>query len=176
MEEKKFVDRFSKLIKLLEKGKGNPIIPKPQITELEYHPTFNPTLNITPRDWWINSFEWFVAIEIVQDGSYGPFYRIGEEHFYPQIGNASEPYSERHCFYGLEKPRDKKHAKELYNIQDDTPMDYCHEFKIEGSKPAYIFVGPVKGGTGFQANPNSVTVEIIKSLIVTGKVKKEKLE
>ena len=37
---------------------------------------------------------------------------------------------------------------------------------------AWIFLGPVKDGDGFQVNPNSVVVELIKGKIVEGEIKR----
>ena len=169
----KFTDRFAGLIELLKRG---PLIPEFQITELELNPIFNPQLNIEPQDWWKESFDWFVAIPIVQNGKYGPFYRCGDEHFWPIIGSPSIVDSEKECFFGLEKPKNKDHAKRLYNPMNNTLLGWVHKFTIEtGYQGAMLFIGPVRRGEGYQVNPNSVTVAVVRTLIVQKKVVTQKL-
>lgn len=175
----KFMQRFEELIGILKRGSIS-IIPVVQIDELEHNPIFNPTLSIEPQDWWIESFDWYVAVEIISGGRYGPFYRIDGEHFWPQIGKPSNRFSEKKCFFGLEKPINDKDAKKKYKLQKDTQMEYTYEFTIEcsnlsPSESAFIFIGPVKDGTGYQMNPNTITANIIKSMIINGNVHKEKL-
>ncbi len=58
-------------------------------------------------------------------------------------------------------------------------MEYIHEVTIDCSnydliKNAFLFIGPVKGGSGFQMNPNRITANIINSMIIKGDVHKEK--
>ena len=55
-------------------------------------------------------------------------------------------------------------------------MDYVYEISFEMPEwpviDAWIFLGAVKKGNGFQVNPNSVVVELIKGKILKGEIKR----
>jgi hypothetical protein len=148
--------------------------------EIETNPKFNPQICPQPRQWFLNSFEWYIALKLVPGASYGPFYRIDGEHFWPQIGNNEDEYSERKCFFGMKQPKNDKDVASMYNIQQTTNSDYVYELIIEMPKcppyDAYIFLGPVAGGTGFQVNPNSVVVDLIRCSVTAGLLKRFKKE
>ena len=66
-------------------------------------------------------------------------------------------------------------------MRPETSKDYVHIFTIDAEAigdniEAMIFIGPVRGGTGYQFNANKATANIIRSLIVKGKVKLKKLK
>ncbi len=96
------MQRFEELIDIL---KRDSIIPKVQVDALEHRPVFDPILSIEPRIWWKDSFDWYVAIEIISGERYGPFYRTDGKDFLLQIGEQSDEFSEKKCFFGLEKPK-----------------------------------------------------------------------
>jgi len=160
-----FADRFAELVKILRNGK---LIPEIQIRELELNPVFNPELTIEPTGWWKYSFEWYVAIPLIDQGEYGPFYRVDGDHFWPHIGVPGDESSEKKCFFGLEKPKDQEDAKTKYNLRQDTPRDFV--YTIKRFKPVHfqemIFIGPVRGGSGYQMNPNARVVDRIRSALI----------
>ncbi len=169
MDEKKFIKRYQEFI---EKCAGK--IPKIQILhELEMNPQINRPITPTPRKWFIDSFDWVIGLKLVCSASYGPFYRVDGDSFWPVIGNESDVHSEKKCFFGLEKPKDVDDAQNLYDLQS-TDMAYVYEIKFEMPEwpvmEAWIFLGPVKKGKGFQVNPNSVVVELIKGKIFKGEI------
>lgn len=168
----KFIQQYQEFI---EKCAGK--IPEIQIlNELEMNPQINKPIKPRPRQWFIDSFDWLIGLKLVYGISYGPFYRVDGDAFWPEIGNESDEYSEKKCFYGLEKPRDVKHARSLYDLQS-TDMAYIYEIKFEMPEcllvnGAWIFLGPVKKGKGFQVNPNGIVVELIKNKILKGEIKR----
>jgi len=168
----KFVELYQDFLK---KCKGK--IPEVQILhELEMVPRINAPITPPPRDWFVASFDWYVGLKLVCGAIYGPFYRVDGSSFWPQIGKSYDEYSEKKCFFGLERPKDVADATRLYNMKRDTDTKYIYEIFIEMPKwpliEAWIFLGPVKDGNGFQVNPNSVVVELIKGKIVKGEIKR----
>jgi hypothetical protein len=124
--------------------------------------------------WWRKSFDWYIVIEIIPGFSYGPFYRIDGDLFWPKIGIPGQDYSENKCFFQLKKPNGLEDAKEMYapkaEWNDDSRL-YKFSFELtQFSIGACMFLGPVAGGTGYQMNPNSSLVEIIRTEIIKGKV------
>ena len=167
----KFVEQYQDFLK---KCAGK--IPEIQILhELEINPLLNKPITPTPTKWFIDSFDWIIGLKLVCGASYGPFYRVDGDTFWPVIGNESDEYSEKKCFFGLEKPRDVDHAKSLYDLQS-TDMSYVYEINFEMPDwpliDAWIFLGAVKKGNGFQVNPNRVVVELIKGKILKGEIKR----
>jgi len=59
----KFTDKYNLFIELC-RGKNNSteLLPNNQIDGLENNPILNQPLIPTPRDWFINTFEWYVGI------------------------------------------------------------------------------------------------------------------
>ena len=175
MEE--FIERFNGLIAILE----NIRIPAPQLREIKSNPRFNPQLKPRPFQLFLECFEWYLFLPLIPGGIYGPFYRIDGDHFWPQDSDGISPFSEIKYFYGLKKPANQKEAMEKYKMMPDTPKDYVHEFAIDSkaigdTRDAAIFLGPVKGGSGYQFNANKSTANIIRSLIIKGKIATEELK
>ncbi|MFH1386770.1 MAG: hypothetical protein ABIH50_03790 [bacterium] len=171
--QKEFVERFKKLLNLLKN------IPASQLREIELNPQFNPRLDPQPSDIFATCFDWYLALPLIPGGSYGPFYRVDGDHFWPQDSDGANPFSEKKYFFGLEEPKNQKDAQEKYNMRKETPKDYVHEFTVDADAigdyfGAEIYVGPVKGGTGYQFNANKLTAHIIRGLIVKNKIKKPK--
>lgn len=179
-----FASQYSRFLDLCRGSdiSGTPRVPMPQVEgELTRTPRLNPPLIPPAHDWFYQSFDWYVGLRLVAGARYGPFYKVDGEHFWPTIGTPTELYSETDCFFGLERPASPQEAEQLYQIKGETPRTRVYEFVIDvGASPvrldAFIWVGLVKGGTGYQANPNSVTVEIIRSSIVRGEVKSYRLD
>lgn len=151
------------LIEILDKKK---IIPFIQLEDLKKGIFINPELSPPPHEWLIKSFEWYFVLELLPEFTYGPFYRIDGNVFWPQIGIPNDIQSEKKCFYCLEKPKNIADAKRLYDLKDSNDMSYVYEFRVKISRDNFfydplMFIGPVKNGEGFQANPNSTTVKII---------------
>ena len=172
-----FTFRFTELIRLL-KEIG---CPKPQLEFIKHDPVFNPLLAPKPQDWWKASFDWFIAIELIPGNRYGPFYVMHGEWFWPQIGEPEILYSEKKCFLGLEKVKTKDEAKKKYNLHSSNPMNYLYkiDFSIDEHLlccTPWIFVGPVKDGTGFQMNPNRITCVAIRKAIAKGDVWRAKVK
>lgn len=168
----KFTEKYNKFISLL---KGN--IPDIQLEGLENNPRINPTIDPTPRDWFIDSFDWHVGLKLLRGKKYGPFYRIDGDYFWPTIGNCYDIYSESKCFFGIEKPEKHKDAEDLYNLQSDTARDFVYEIFIEMPEwpiidDAYLFIGAVKGRKGFQVNPNGRVVAMLRKDIKNNKLKR----
>jgi len=168
----KFIDRYQELV-----TKCSSKIPNVQILhELEMCPRINAPITPTPREWFVASFDWYVGLKLICGASYGPFYRVDGNTFWPQIGNNHDVYSEKKCFFGLERPKDVEEAKRLYNMKEDTDTKYVYEIFIDMPKwpliEAWIFLGPVKDGDGFQVNPNSVVVKLIKGKIFKKEIKR----
>lgn len=154
--------------------------PKPQCEHIKHFPNFNPALFPTPQDWWKTSYDWFIAIDLIPGVKYGPFYILQGDWFWPQIGTSEIIDSEKKCFFGLEKPESVEDAKKKYNLSENpiiNPMTHLYELIFE-INPSFscclpqVFVGPVKGGTGFQMNPNSVACTVIRIAIIQKKVKR----
>jgi hypothetical protein len=165
-----YIERYQDF---LEKCEGK--IPAIQyIQELKKNPKIDLPISPPPRKWFVESFDWIIGMRLLCGGKYGPFYRADGDIFYPMIGNNSDEYSECKCFFGLEKPKNVDHAKKLYNLQPETQIKYVYEISIEmPDSPvmdAWIFIGPVKNGEGFQLNPNSIVVELIKGEILKSNV------
>ncbi len=166
----KFTERYEKFIKLCQ-GKMPPV----QVQGLEKNPKINPTIIPEPRDWFIESFDWIVGLKLLRGETYGPFYRVDGDYFWPTIGNLYDKYSETACFFGMQKPKDIDEVKSLYNIMKSTKTDYIYEIIIEMPKwpiidDAYIFLGAVKNGGGFQVNPNGRVVELLREKIINNKI------
>ncbi len=157
-------------------------IPAFQLKNLKNGVLRDPRLTITPQEWFVNSYEWFFALEILPGLEYGPFYRVDGDEFWPEIGNPDDIYSERKCFYGFRKPENIKRAKELLALKDENTMKYVYEFKIKASREEFfnnplMFIGPVRNAAGFQANPNRTTAKIIQLEIMNqGVVRYHKLK
>lgn len=167
-----FLDKYRRFLDLVGE-----CIPSVQVKELELHPDLSPPLMPPPLSWWINSFEWYVAVPLIVGGNYGPFYRIDGEHFWPQIGDPQVSNSEAKCFYGLEKPRDRVHAEKLYGLKPETSRSHIHAFMLEPTHSGgFLFIGPVKDRDGFQAGPNSTVVDLIRAEIVRNRVKRFELK
>ncbi|MBI5181013.1 MAG: hypothetical protein HZA05_06385 [Nitrospirae bacterium] len=135
----KFTERYEKFINLCRNK-----IPEIQVRGLEKNPKINPTITPTPRDWFIDSFDWYVGLKLIRGETYGPFYRVDGEYFWPTIGNLYDIYSETKCFFGLEAPKNISEVELLYNIMKSTKRDYIYEVIIEMPKwpiidDAYIF-------------------------------------
>ncbi len=168
----KFSEKYNQFIALL---KGN--IPDIQLEGLENNPNINQTIIPTPRDWFIDSFDWYVGLKLIRGEVYGPFYRIDGDCFWPTIGNNYDIYSESKCFFGLEKPKTYKDAERLYKLQPDTSKDFVYEVRVEMPKwpvidDAHLFIGAVKGGEGFQVNPNGKVVEMLRKDIENNMLKR----
>jgi hypothetical protein len=164
---------FRKAAKLFEILKY--LIPAIQFEQLQTGVNLNPELTIKPQKWFVDSFEWYFAIDLIPGFNYGPFYQVGGDRFWPQIGIPDDASSEKNCFYGLQKPIDVNEAIILYDLKNTNPMVYVYEFKLNISKEnffqnAQIFIGPVKNGEGFQINPNTITSKIIQLDILANKV------
>ncbi len=114
----KFSARYDKFIELC-RGK----IPEIQVQGLNECPKINPIITPTPRDWFVDSFDWYVALKLIRGKVYGPFYRIDGDFFWPTIGNMYDVYSETKCFFGLEKPEKLDDGRLLFNIREDTSSD-----------------------------------------------------
>ena len=114
----KFSEKYNQFISQLKD-----IIPETQLEGLENNPKINPTIIPTPRDWFIDSFDWYVGLKLIRGAKYGPFYRIDGNYFWPTIGNYYDIYSESKCFFGLEKPETQKDAERLYKLHPTTPKD-----------------------------------------------------
>lgn len=169
-----FTKGFDGLINLLEEKIG---LPKPQCDHIKYYPDFNPPLDPQPQDWWRNAFDWYIAVDLIPGVEYGPFYILHDDWFWPQIGNPRVIDSEKKCFFGLEKPKTIKDAREKYNLRESTIKNarflYEFKFKVENCCLCcipFMFVGPVKDGTGFQMNPNRVTCTAIRKAILQKRV------
>jgi len=165
-----FIDRYKEFIK---KCKG--IIPKIQLKGLEESPAINPTITPTPRDWFIETFDWYVGLKLIRGETYGPFYRVDGDFFWPTIGNYYDIYSEEKCFFGLEAPKDNNDVERLYKIQPATDKKYVYEILVKMPRwpvidDAYIFIGAVKNGDGFQVNPNGRVVELIRKKILNNEI------
>lgn len=168
----KFSEKFDDFINRLDR-----IIPKAQLGKIESNPIINPTIIPTPRDWFIDSFDWYIGLKLIRGGKYGPFYRIDGDYFWPTIGNYYDIYSESKCFFGIEKPEKHQDAERLYKLQPTTPKDFIYEILIEMPEwpiidDAYLFIGAVKGGEGFQVNPNGKVVEMLRVNIENNKLKR----
>jgi hypothetical protein len=165
-----FTEKFNKLMGLLEKLG----FPKPQCEHIKHFPDINPALFPTPLDWWKTSYDWFIAIELIPGAEYGPFYILHGDWFWPQIGTAEIVDSEKKCFFGLQKPESVKDAQEKYNLSINpiiNPMTHLYELKFVINASflcclPQVFIGPVKGGTGFQMNPNSLACSAIRMAII----------
>jgi len=175
-----FAQGFNKLMDLLEKEIG---FPKPQCDHIKHYPDFNPPLEPHPQDWWRDSFDWYIAIDLIPCVEYGPFYILQGDWFWPQIGNPRIIDSEKKCFFGLEKPEHIKDAREKYNPRESTLKEakflYKFTFNIDNCCLCcmpLMFIGPVKGGTGFQMNPNRVTCTAIRTAILHRKIQRCKVE
>jgi hypothetical protein len=168
-----FKDRFTKLMGLIEVIG----LPKPQLEHIKHHPNFNPPLFPQPQDWWKKSFDWFIAVELMPGVEYGPFYILHGDWFWPQIGTPEVIDSEKNCFFGLEKPDNVDDAKTRYNLSGPNlinPMTYLYEFNFNIDTGfscciPLVFIGPVKDGSGFQMNPNSLACSAIRIAIVQPK-------
>jgi hypothetical protein len=139
----------------------------------------NPCLNPPPQKWWAESFHYFQLFPLIQEQTYGPFYRIGGEEFGPVIGIPLEPYSETHCFFALTRPKNKEEAKKLYNLPSDNPCTHVHEFYLTIPKccdNAQIYIGPALGGIAFQVGINGKVAELIREEIIQRKVSRDLLE
>jgi hypothetical protein len=168
----KYIQRYQEFLNKCE-GK----IPEVQfIHELELNPKIDLPISPRPRKWFLEAFDWIIGIRLLCGGNYGPFYRIDGDNFWPMIGNQSDEYSESNCFFGLERPKDVSHAKQLYNFQPKTEQKFVYEVSIEMPDfpvmDAWVFIGPVKNGEGFQLNPNSIVAELIKKKILKSEVKR----
>ena len=168
----KFVEKYNQFIKHL-KGK----IPDVQLLGLEENPRINPRIDPNPRDWFIDSFDWYVGLKLLKGEKYGPFYRVDGDYFWPTIGNLVDEYSESKCFYGLEKPTSTSDVQRLYNLKQETSKKFVYEIMIEMPNwpiidDAYLFLGAVKNGEGFQINPNGRVVELLRKDIENNKLKR----
>ena len=167
-----FIEQYKKFLNLCcEK------IPKIQLDGLRDNPSINPTIIPTPRDWFIDSFDWYVGLKLIRGKIYGPFYRVDGDFFWPTIGNYYDVYSEEKCFFGLEAPKNNKDAERLYKMRPSTTKKYVYEILIEMPKwpvldDAYIFLGAVKDAEGFQVNPNGKLVELMRGKIERKEIKR----
>jgi hypothetical protein len=169
-----FTERFVELMSLLETRIR---LPKPQCDHIKHYPDINPPLEPQPQDWWRNAFDWYIAVELIPFVEYGPIYALHGNWFWPQIGNPRIVDSEKKCFFGLEKPNNIEDAKTKYNLHESTlkNLNYLYEFKFNVNNcclccEPLMFAGPVRGGTGFQMNPNRVTCMAIRIAIVQNNV------
>ncbi|RZB33604.1 MAG: hypothetical protein SRB2_03870 [Desulfobacteraceae bacterium Eth-SRB2] len=167
-----FVETYTQFIKHL-KGK----IPDIQLKGLQEKPRINPKIDPNPRDWFIDSFEWYVGVKLLRGRKYGPFYRIDGDYFWPTIGNLVDEYSESKCFFGLEKPTTYQDAERLYKLQLSTLTSFVYDINVEMPEwpiidDAYLFIGAVKGGEGFQVNPNGRVVQMLRTDIENNKLKR----
>ena len=170
----KFTTRYNKCVQICRD-----LVPKEHISKLEYDPLINPPLKPLPRDWFVNSYTWYVGLKLIQGKRYGPFYRVDGDSFWPRIGNMENVYSQEKCFLGLERPIDVKDVERLYNIIPTTSTEYVYKIFIEipdwpAIEDAYLFLGPVKGAEGFQVSPNRRVVDIIRQRILMGGVERYK--
>ncbi len=172
---------FNKASKLLDEVLKR-CIPAFQLDNLKNGILLNPRLSVAPQQWFVDSFEWFFALDLLPGERYGPFYRVDGDEFWPQIGNPDDTFSENKCFYGFRKPSNVKEAKEWFGPKADNAMKYVYQFSITATREdffynALMFIGPVRNGAGFQANPNGITAKIIQLEIMNqGVVRYVKLE
>jgi hypothetical protein len=172
----KFTERYDTFINLCC-GK----IPDIQLHGLEENPKMNPTIIPEPRDWFLDSFDWYVGLKLLRGKIYGPFYRVEGDYFWPTIGNLYDVYSESQCFFGMERPTGIAHAQSLYNLRPDTPKDFVYEIILEMPQwpiidDSYIFLGAVKNAVGFQVNPNGRVVKLLRDNIKKNRVKRFALD
>ncbi len=177
---REFAERFTELMTLLENQLR---LPKPQCEHIKHYPDFNPPLDPPPQDWWINAFDWYIAVDLIPGVEYGPFYILHGDWFWPQIGNPRIIDSEKKCFFGLERPDNVGDAINKYSPHETTRENmkylYTFKFKVDNCylccKPL-MFLGPVKDGKGFQMNPNAVTCTAIRMAIVQKEVWRYKVD
>ena len=176
MKNKAFSQRYAKFIDIC-KGvySDKELIPYEQIFELEYNPRINPNLQPPPREWLIESFDWFVALRLIPGNNYGPFCRVDGNYFWPEIGNIYGLYTEKKCFYGLKMPINADDVERLYKPKKETLSDFVYGFTIKMpiwpiEDNAYIFIGEDKEGEGYIMNPNSKVATIIRNMITKKKV------
>jgi hypothetical protein len=139
----------------------------------------SPGLEPPPQKWWFNSFQYYQVFPLIQEETYGPFFRIGGEEFGPVIGIPVEPYSETQCFFVLTCPKDKEEARKLYSLPAENPCTHVHKFYLTIPKfcdNAQIYIGPVRGGQAFQVGINGKVVELIREEIRQGRIYKSSLE
>ena len=176
----KHARRFHELICLL-KGRFNQsksLIPEPQLYQIEHNPSLNPRLVPKPKKFFFESFDgWFIVLDLIPGGKYGPFYRVDGDHFWPRHSDGNNPRSEAKYFYGLKKPKTQKEAKEMYAPQATTSITHVHELDFDENiiYGAQIYLGPVRGGSGYQFNANIPAANMIRSLIIREKIGKEEL-
>jgi hypothetical protein len=168
-----FTKGFGELMILLEKKR----CPKPQCNHIKYYPDLNPPLDPQPQNWWRDSFDWYISVDLIPGVEYGPFYILHGDWFWPQIGNPRAIDSEKKCFFQFEESRNIAHAKELYNPLESTLKNakFLYKFTFNVNNYCFyyrplMFIGPVKGGTGYQMNPNRATCTAIRIAIVQEKV------
>jgi hypothetical protein len=171
----KYMEDLSRGTELFDILDRDHIIPKIQLQQIRRGVVRNPPLSPCPQQWWKVSFEWYIILHLLPGFEYGPFYRIDDSWFWPQIGIQADESSEKKCFYGLKRPENVEEAIRLYELKGN-PMEYVYEFTIKASQnnffnEALIFMGPVKKGEGFQINPNGITSKIIQLDILAGNVK-----
>jgi hypothetical protein len=133
----------------------------------------NPCLNPPPQEWWFKSFQYYQVFPLIQERTYGPFFRIGGEEFGPVIGISGEPHSETHCFFALTRPKDKEEAKKFYSLPPENPCTHVHKFYLTIPKccdNAQIYIGPACGGMAFQVGINGKVVELIREEIRQGRI------
>ncbi len=139
----------------------------------------SPCLNPPPQKWWFDSFQYYQVFPLIQEETYGPFYRIGGEEFGPLIGISGEPNSETHCFFTLTPPKDEEEAKRNYQLPPGNPCTHVHKFYLTIPKScnnAQIYIGPARGGISFQVGINGKVAELVKKEIEQGRVEKSLLE
>jgi hypothetical protein len=168
----------ARLINILEK---NNLIPEIQLHQIKEGVVLNPSLSITPQNWWVESFDWFFALDILPAFNYGPFFHVYDHKFWPQIGTPADIFSEKNCFYGLQKPKDINEAEQLYDLRISNKKTYIYEFFIKLPKVDYInepliFIGPVRNGAGFQINPNKIVSKIIQFAIIDKGIKRYRID
>lgn len=171
----KFIERYEEFIKLCRDK-----IPEIQVKGLEDNPRIDPTIIPTPRDWFVDSFDWYVSLKLIRGERYGPFYRVDGDYFWPTIGNLYDVYSESKCFFGFTPPKNINDVERLYKIMENTKRDYVYEVIIEMPKwpiidDAYLFLGAIRNGEGFQVNPNRRVVEILRGNIENNRLKRYSL-
>lgn len=64
-------DKYIKFIELCRLT-----IPPIQAQGLEENPKINPRIIPEPRDWFMESFDWYVGLKLIRGEICGPFYRI----------------------------------------------------------------------------------------------------
>jgi hypothetical protein len=171
-----FATKYNNLMELLPKIG----LPQPQCEHIKRHPIINPNLDPLPQNWWTDSFEWFIAIELIPGVQYGAFYILHDDWFWPQIGDQELIFSEKKCFFGLEIVKNIHEAEKKYKIHRSNFMKYLYEFKFDidcsiSCNTPLIFIGPVKDGTGYQMNPNRLSSKAIKIAIAKNEVRRFKV-